>query len=104
MDCAKHILTLPQVGLPNPIIYGSRSCCLPFFFFLLVMQIGFFFHESVQSLLDVNFQHPQQTAGKSYNLTVSSGKKQTNRLLFLCLPTANTDIPSFWYWNRQGII
>lgn len=39
-------------------------------FFFLVMQMGFLFHEFVQSLLDVNFQHPQHPLGKSYSLCV----------------------------------
>lgn len=39
-------------------------------FFFLLMQMGFLFHEFVQSLLDVNFQHPQHPLGKSYSLCV----------------------------------
>lgn len=39
------------------------------------MQVGFLFHEFVQSLLDVNFQHPQHPLGKSYSLCVLWKKK-----------------------------
>lgn len=46
-------------------------------FFFLLMQVGFLFHEFVQSLLDVNFQHPQHPLGKSYSLCVLWKKKKT---------------------------
>lgn len=58
-------------------------------FFFLVMQMGFLFHESVQSLLDLNFQHPQHSLGKSYMLCYWKKKKK----FFLDLPIANFDIP-----------
>lgn len=60
-DCVKHILTLPQVALPK----CNNLWLKRLLSFFLVMQMGFLFHEFVQSLLDVNFQHP---LGKSYML------------------------------------
>lgn len=80
-DFAKHILTLPQVALQK-----SKDLWLKrlLFFFFSVMQMGLLFHEFIQSLLDVNFQHPQHPLGKSYMLCLWKKK-----IILLDLPMAN---------------
>lgn len=70
-DCSKHTLTIPQVILPKSSNVWLKKL------HSFSNTIGFIFHKIVQSLFDVNFQHPQHPVGKSYSLAVCHWKKKS---------------------------
>lgn len=100
-DCAKHILTLPRVTLPKIQQFMAQEVAV-FFFLSNANGMSFPWNHPISPWCELS----ASTASCWQVLQLSCVSSEKTHLLFflLGLPTANFDILSFLYWNRQGTI